>query len=175
MSRATLQGKLAEIQITQFTKCSVWWHHHWAQTTLKGTTFFRWRINKLIAGTAWTYHTFRTTSISKRRLTTNKQNSTFCSTVQTFIWWPFLHDTFSSTKFLCLKSYGPSCTPTSCLNITVSHKLCWATCGDYIQQAAWPQVRTTSTCSCWWFFWMKLFLKMKYEKCIKMYEKNSSY
>jgi hypothetical protein len=24
-------------------------------------------------------------------------------------------------------------------------------------------------------FWMKLFLKMKYEKCIKMYENNSSY
>jgi len=27
-----------------------------------------------------------------------------------------------------------------------NHKMCWATCGDdYIQQAAWPQVRKTST------------------------------
>jgi len=34
MSRATRKGKLAEIQITHFTKCSVWWRHHRAQRLL---------------------------------------------------------------------------------------------------------------------------------------------
>jgi len=89
-----------------------------SETTLKGTTFFRGWINKLIPETTWMHHTFRTTGIFKHCLTTNKKKSTFCSTVQTFIWWPFYTTHSVKKKLLCLKSYEPPWAPTSCLNFT---------------------------------------------------------
>lgn len=87
-----------------------------SETTLKGTTFFWEWPNKIIPETTWTHHTFRTTDIFKHCLTTNKKNSTFCSTIHSF-GGPF-YTTHSVQQNHYLKSYGPSCTPTRCLNFT---------------------------------------------------------
>ena len=98
MSRAKMKDTHAEIQTTHFTKCSEWWHHHWAPCIMsqgdyfKGNNIFRGWINILSPESTWMYNTFKTTDIFKQcRLTTNLKKDTFCSTVQTFIWWPFLH------------------------------------------------------------------------------------
>jgi hypothetical protein len=89
-----------------------------SETTSKGTTFFRGRINKLILETTWTHHTFRTTGIFKHCLTTNKKKCTFCSTEDIHLV-ALLHNTFSSKKkLLCLESYKPPWAPTTCLNFT---------------------------------------------------------